>query len=491
MKDDHHPGTDEPFPFYPYPVAPHGMARTVPLVQGLCLLLWCVVHVTTTCSGPALADAAVAAGFCAQVFQAGLQAPRGLVVTPLGDVLVVERGAGRIVALHDDDGDGVAEGLSVIVTQAGLNHGLAHHGAYLYASTPTTVYRWPYVEGQRSGAGAGTAVVTNMNADGNGGAPFGHTTRSLAFDAQGRLYVPVGSAENVDQDSHRARIRRFDLNAGTLPIDFGAGEVFADGLRNEVGLAFDRHGVLWGVENSADNLYRSDLGGDIHNDNPAEELNRFPEALAGQHWGYPYCWTQYSESSSANWQGQPRGTAWAWPSFMSDGTHTDAWCRAQTQPAALAMQAHSAPLGIAFYGYNCTPTALPQWMDGYALIGFHGSWNRDTPSGYKVVYVPMAANGTAAAAPVDLLWHAGSGAKWPSQNRPVVVAVDRQGRLLVTDDGAGLVILVQSTGASDCTQGAASSPSSRAVRAVDWARWVPLGPRLLLLTAWLWLVAAP
>ena len=87
----------------------------------------------------------------------------------------------------------------------------------------------------------------------------------------------VGSAGNVDSDSHCSRIRRLNLTGSNCPLDFQKGEVFADGLRNEVGLAFDRHGVRWGVENGADNLFRSDLGGDIHNDNPAEELHRFPD----------------------------------------------------------------------------------------------------------------------------------------------------------------------------------------------------------------------
>ena len=78
--------------------------------------------------------------------------------------------------------------------------------------------------------------------------------------------MSVGSFKNVDKNSYRARIRRFKLDK--IPksgIDFKKGEVFADGLRNEVGLAFDKSGVLWGVENSADELYRRDLGGDIHN----------------------------------------------------------------------------------------------------------------------------------------------------------------------------------------------------------------------------------
>jgi glucose/arabinose dehydrogenase len=122
-------------------------------------------------------------------------------------------------------------------------------------------------------------IIKNIHADGNGGAPKGHWTRTLIFDKKGRLYVAVGSNNNIDPDSYRSRIRRF-TNFDKGDIDFSMGEIFADGLRNEVGLAFDKFDVLWGVENSADRLRRNDLGGDIHNENPAEELNRFVEGEA-------------------------------------------------------------------------------------------------------------------------------------------------------------------------------------------------------------------
>ena len=89
--------------------------------------------------------------------------------------------------------------------------------------------------------------------------------RTLAFDAEGKwLYVSIGSNGNVDADSFRSRIRRFDISTYiNQPFAYNDGEIFADGLRNEVGLAFDSYGDLWGVENGADNLYRSDLGGDM------------------------------------------------------------------------------------------------------------------------------------------------------------------------------------------------------------------------------------
>ena len=103
---------------------------------------------------------------------------------------------------------------------------------------------------------------------------MGHKTRTMVFDNDGRMYVSVGSVGNVDGDSYRSRIRRFpglaDGSPQVFPIDFSEGEVFADGLRNEVGLAWSSPSrkMLYGVENGMDNLYRADLGGDIHTDNP-------------------------------------------------------------------------------------------------------------------------------------------------------------------------------------------------------------------------------
>ena len=111
-------------------------------------------------------------------------------------------------------------------------------------------------------------VVKGINKDGNGGAPKGHESRSLVFDGNGNLYVSVGSMGNVDDSPQRSRIRRFDMSSG-IPaggFEFSNGEVFADGLRNTVGMAFDKHGVLWGSETGADNLIHPGLGGDIHND---------------------------------------------------------------------------------------------------------------------------------------------------------------------------------------------------------------------------------
>lgn len=130
----------------------------------------------------------------------------------------------------------------------GLNHGIAFNNGYLYASSYSTVYRWPYEPGQFSLVDGNSVetVITDMDAG-------GHSTRTLIFDAEGQFYVAIGSNQNIDQDASRARIRRFNLQS--LPINFGIGEVFADGVRNTVGLAFNSNGVLFGVDNGPDLVF--------------------------------------------------------------------------------------------------------------------------------------------------------------------------------------------------------------------------------------------
>ena len=348
-----------------------------------------------------------------------------------------------------------------LVRYPGLNHGLALTNDFLYASSDREVVRWPIdlsalllnnnsnSTDPTSDLILGPEVVVVNNID-----ESGHTTRTLILDTTGEaLYVSVGSRSNVDDNSERSRIRRFNVtNETNFPMDFLTAEVFADGLRNEVGLAFDKHQVLWGVENGADSLQRDDLGQDIYEDNPGEELNRFPTkeeegesispSTAG-HYGYPYCWSEFLLDPLVG--GLGAGTQWAWPKvFPNNLVYTDEQCRNESlfvRPE-LSMQAHSAPLGIAFYHWKqslplgCDASgAFPQTMDGYAFIAFHGSWNRQVPTGYKVVYVAIDQNGTVQGVAQDLLAHEAPNAQWESGFRPVDVAFDACGRLLVTSDG--------------------------------------------------------
>jgi hypothetical protein len=171
----------------------------------------------------------------------------------------------------------------------------------------------------------------------------------------------------------------------------------------------------------------------------AEELNRFREEDAGSHYGYPYCWTEYLLPEPF---GLGTGSVWAWPDFMNDPNFTDEQCRANFLPPIVSVQAHSAPLGIVFYKWNseilpeCPDIQpFPQWMDGYAFVAYHGSWNREVPTGYKVVYIAMDEKGNATSSPIDLLAHQPPNAEWEDGFRPVDVDFDACGRLLVTSDG--------------------------------------------------------
>ena len=410
---------------------------------------------------------------------------RSLHVLPSGDVLVISAsGNGMIYLVWDDDKDGVADGsMPLLSSSHSLSHGIEYllpennewtskNEGLLLASSDHTVWYWTFTDDPTNrptkpidSLVPGKQLVININAqalDDDLGAVKGHWTRTLLLSSNQQRYlmISVGSAGNVDRDSYRSRIRRFDLwreksNNGEdpNPFDFRIGEVFADGLRNEVGLALDNNGIVWGVENGADNLYRSDLGGDIHQDNPAEELNRFDGPI-GTFYGYPYCWTEYNLPSNV---GKGRGTVWAWPG--NNPKNNDQWCRMNSKPPALSMQGHSAPLGITFYQYqqqnqtiitNPNSTchgAFPKELNGDAFIAFHGSWNRDIPTGYKVVHVPFD---TTTGNPlyqnnsgvIDFFRYNGTQENWPSGVRPVDVKFDICGRLLISDDAAGRIYLM-------------------------------------------------
>lgn len=233
----------------------------------------------------------------------------------------------------------------------------------------------------------------------------GHSTRPTLIGPDGKMYVSVGSSCNVceEDDNRRAAVVRYNLD--------GSGEeVFAEGLRNSVGLAFHLNPEtmqfeLWSVDNGRD-LIGDEL--------PPEEVNILTK---GKHYGWPYCYGQ----QIAN------------PEYPD---HTD-YCKQTTISPIYEMQAHSAPLGITF------PTNLAGEQIGEltrilrdkAIITFHGSWNRTTPTGYKVVTVDTTQPGTREQ---DLItgWLLPDGTTW---GRPVDVKFSPAGDMYVTDDAAGVI----------------------------------------------------
>jgi glucose/arabinose dehydrogenase len=252
--------------------------------------------------------------------------------------------------------------------------------------------------------------------------------------------VNIGSASNVDAPAgptlppdQRALIRRFNLDAvpaGGYPAS--AGEVFAYGLRNETALSIDSKGRLWGAENGRDNLA---VGGDIHFDNPAEEVNLFDTSRPGRNYGYPFCWSEGIWMDTAMAKG--RGTQHLDPD--QPGGFTEAMCQDKNVvvPPAFALGAHLAPLDIVEYrggGY-------PAEMSGDLFVTSHGSWNREVGQvGRTIIRLKMSGGGPTEA--VSFLGesdgvgglHLGS---WAA--RPVSIRVDKAGLLTWSDDASGTI----------------------------------------------------
>jgi glucose/arabinose dehydrogenase len=413
--------------------------------------------------------ASVPSNVCASVWATGVGKARGLLALPSpasGDLLAVSSATSSIVWLRDVDHSGSIDQPNerkVLVSLGGLNHGIilwtlptggGATGAYLLASTVSTVYWWPFDLSNPSATLSSTpsALVSGIPSG-------GHVTRTLEIDpAQRWLYVSIGSDANIDTSNRRSLIWRFDLTnrptgGAAFQYNNGDGQLFAGGLRNEVALAWDKYGVLWGAENGADNLARADIGGDVHQDNPGEEVNKFA-APVGSFYGYPYCWSEYLLAPP---YGQGAGTQWAWPSFMADGS-TDAWCRntSNVVPPAAVMPAHTAPLGMKFVNStNSTdkPFAFPQ-AQTHLVVALHGSWNRDPAQGYRVVRYRMrdagpGSGGAASGMQIDgsleaiFAYDDDDRETGPEWGRPVDVAVGSQGEIFVSDDAVGRIVVLR------------------------------------------------
>ncbi len=297
--------------------------------------------------------------------------------------------AGRVLALPDADWDGQADRAVVVIEGLDLPHGLAFHRDWLYIAETGRVVRVRYDPAGHRAMGPPEVVVPSIPPRG------GHWTRTIAFGPDGRLYLAVGSSCNVceERDPRRAAITRYDAD--------GSGEArVATGLRNAVGIAF-RPGTdeLWASVNGRDWL------GD---DSPAEYLTRVEE---GAFYGWPYC----------HWD-----TAGL---ILDPDLGTPERCRQVARPSLL-YQAHTAPLGMAFY----TGGQFPAEYRGSLFVALHGSWNRSVPVGYKVIRVRVE-GGLPRAEDFATGWLAGRRA-W---GRPVDLAVGADGSLFLSDDGQGVV----------------------------------------------------
>jgi len=338
----------------------------------------------------------VPSGFEVSVFAAGLEAPRWLAFSPEGVLFASIPSQGRVVALPDRNADGAADEVVTFADSLYLPHGLAFFSGALFVAENQRVVRIAYdPKAAKPQATRVQAIVPNLPTRG------GHWTRTITFGPDGKLYVSVGSSCNscVEDDSRRAAITRYNAD--------GSGErVYAKGLRNSVGLTW-RPGTseLWATDNGRDNL-----GDDL----PPDEINVIRD---GVDYGWPYCYGNR----------------------VPDPELGSASRCASTQPPVVALQAHSAPLGLAFY----SGTQFPAEYRGDLFVAFHGSWNRSVPTGYKLVRVRMA-NGKPTGEVQDFAtgWLEGSAA-W---GRPVDPVVGPDGSLYVSDDSAGAIYRISYRG---------------------------------------------
>jgi glucose/arabinose dehydrogenase len=361
-----------------------------------------------------------AAGLSVNAFATGLDHPRWMLTLPNGDVLVAESnspprtgggisgmverhlmskaGAGvpsanRVTLLRDANHDGVAEQRSVLLSGLNSPFGMALMGGYLYVADTDALLRFPFTPGETR-ITAKPEKIIDLPAGGQ------HWTRNVIPAPDGRtLYVSVGSSTNIadhgiDAETDRAVILQVDPATKTARI-------YAAGMRNPNGMAYEpRSHRFWAVVNERD-MMGSDLAPDYMS---AIEL--------GDHFGWPwYYWGGYPDKRV-----QPEN-----PALQEYSKRPD-----------YALGPHVAALGLTF-----APDARlgPQFADG-AFIGEHGSWNRDPPSGYKVVFVPFQANGfpVNGAKPVDVLTGFLSADGDKAYGRPVGVTGGPDGGLLVADD---------------------------------------------------------
>ncbi|MBI3970717.1 MAG: PQQ-dependent sugar dehydrogenase [Chloroflexi bacterium] len=338
-------------------------------------------------------------GFSISVF-ALVPGARSMTLTPWGELLVTQPSQGRIIAVGDGDGDGVAEPPRVFAQGLQCPYGMAFRDGYLYVAQSTVVERFPH-------DGAGSIGPGEIVVDGLPQSPCApHHFRPLTFDWAGLFYVAFGSSCNVcvEGDPRRGTVWQFTPDGG--------GREYASGLRNTVDLEIDPvAGVLWGATNERDNL-----GDDV----PPDPVGPI---LEGANYGWPYC----------NWAD---GT-WHRDTRVPPGNPN---CQGLTPYNGI--QAHSAPLGINFY----TQGHLPPEFWGSAFVGLHGSWNRSVGVGFKVIRIPTVDGQPQPEEDFVAGWLTGPRGPNDAWGRPVDVQDGPDGALYVSDDRAGAIYRIVYTG---------------------------------------------
>ena len=360
-------------------------------------------------------------GYSVTAIATDLAIPRQTLVLPNGDILVAEgrggsaaklkpkdviasvikaqgntkvKGGNRITLLRDADGDGTYELKTVFADNLNAPYGLAFADGKLYVANQDALVRFDYADGQTK-ASAPPVKVTDLPAQINH-----HWTKSLAVSEDGRqLYVGIGSNSNITERGMEVEIDRamvWQIDAAT-----GAHKPYATGLRNPTALTIQPgSGQLWTVVNE-----RDELGPDL-----------VPDYLTSVREGAFYGWPYSYWGQNVDPRAQPQNPAKVAAAIKPD----------------YSLGSHVAALGVDF----SIPAMGEKFADG-AFVGEHGSWNRDNPVGYKVIFVPFS-NGKPAGEPIDFATGF-RGDDGKTRGRPVGVTVDPKGALIIADDLANTV----------------------------------------------------
>lgn len=400
--------------FGPNPVLPAAKKQALPVVKIAKVVGWAAGETPK-----------VAEGLKVSALASGLDHPRWLYVLPNGDVLVAESnsperpgdsgglkgwiaskimasaGAGtkspnRITLLRDANGDGVAEVKTTFLTGLNSPFGMSLIGDTLYVANTDAVMAFPYVAGETN-----ITAKWRKVADLPGGPINHHWTKNILASADGTtLYATSGSNSNVGENGMEAEVNRAAILA--IDVKTGATRVFASGIRNPNGLAWNpQSGALWTAANERD---------EIGNDLVPDYMTSVKE---GGFYGWPYSYYGQTVDSRVSPQR---------PDLVAKAIKPD-----------YALGAHTASLGLAFY----QGTALPAAYVNGAFIGQHGSWNRKPVNGYKVLFVPFK-DGKPNGVQQDILTGFLND-KGEARGRPAGVAVDKAGGVLVADDVGNVV----------------------------------------------------
>jgi glucose/arabinose dehydrogenase len=338
---------------------------------------------------------AAPAGMRVQLYSSDVPLARVLLFTPEGDLIVSRTRAGIVSLLERDrDGDGIADGHRVLFEDLDGPHGLALHDGWLYVAERTAISRVRFDPASGTAAGPLQPILAGLTTDGF------HQTKTIGFGPDGWLYLAHGSSCNacVEKDPRRATMMR-------LRADGSGAEIYATGLRNSVG--FD-----WAPWDGA--LYATDNGRDLLGDDfPPDELNRIEQ---GRFYGWPYF-------NGFGVRDPDVGSQYAGSERPVDPAH--------------GFRPHNAPLGIHFV----RAASLPAGYERSALVALHGSWNRRTPDGYKVVALRWRDDGTIEES--DFL--TGFLGEDGIIGRPAFVTEGPDGAIYVSDDYAGVVYRVSAS----------------------------------------------